>query len=216
MKQTSIAGSWVIERGRQQALAVKGEPAFEEESAIISGVKYRVWDPRRSKLAAAIVKGAPISIPTGSKILYLGASHGYTVSFLSDCLGGDGLILAVDIAPRVMRDLVFLCDQRKNIVPLLADANQPQLYPELPMFDVLFQDVAQRNQAEILLKNTTFLKKGGITILAIKARSIDITKNPVQIFKETKELIAKQMDVLQMISLEPLEKDHAVIVARKR
>jgi len=42
---------------------------------------------------------------------------------------------------------------------------------------------------EIFLKNVnTFLKKDGYAIIAIKARSIDVTKYPKQIFKEVKEI----------------------------
>ena len=51
-------------------------------------IEYRVWNPFRSKLAAAIVGGVDkIHIKPGSKVLYLGAASGTTVSHVSDIVG---------------------------------------------------------------------------------------------------------------------------------
>lgn len=51
-------------------------------------IEYRVWNPFRSKLAAAIVGGVGnIYMPPGSKVLYLGAANGTTVSHVSDIVG---------------------------------------------------------------------------------------------------------------------------------
>lgn len=51
-------------------------------------VEYRVWNPFRSKLAAAIVGGVDkIYIKPGAKVLYLGAASGTTVSHVSDIVG---------------------------------------------------------------------------------------------------------------------------------
>jgi len=50
--------------------------------------EYRVWNPFRSKLAAAILGGIDqIHMPPGSKVLYLGAASGTTVSHVSDIVG---------------------------------------------------------------------------------------------------------------------------------
>ena len=47
-----------------------------------------MWNPFRSKLAAAIVGGVGnIYMPPGSKVLYLGAANGTTVSHVSDIVG---------------------------------------------------------------------------------------------------------------------------------
>src|SRR3989338_8406506 len=116
---------------------------------------YREFDPRHSKLAAAIMRGCSnVFIRKSNTVLYLGASHGYTTSFVSDMVGDDGFIFALDSAPRVVRDLVFLAQERKNIAPLLADANHPEEYlDKVSQVDILYQDIAQRNQVEIFLKN---------------------------------------------------------------
>ena len=51
-------------------------------------VEYRVWNPFRSKLAAAILGGIDkIHMKPGSKVLYLGAASGTTVSHVSDIVG---------------------------------------------------------------------------------------------------------------------------------
>lgn len=51
-------------------------------------IEYRVWNPFRSKLAAAILGGVDnIWIVPGAKVLYLGAASGTTVSHVSDLVG---------------------------------------------------------------------------------------------------------------------------------
>lgn len=51
-------------------------------------IEYRAWNPFRSKLAASIVGGVgDIHIKPGSKVLYLGAASGTTVSHVSDIVG---------------------------------------------------------------------------------------------------------------------------------
>ncbi len=112
---------------------------------------YRLWDPYRSKLAALILKGKgqAISLRVDSKILYLGAATGTTVSHLADIVS-EGLVYAVEFSARSMRDLIGLCERRTNIIPILADAAKPEDYaPLLEPVDLIYQDVAQRNQAQI-------------------------------------------------------------------
>jgi len=192
------------------------ERFFNEEIEIYKGEEYRLFDPKRSKLAAGLAKGlSQIGIKEDSYILYLGASHGYTCSFLSD-ICTSGFIFAVDFAPRVVRDLVFLCEKRKNIAPILADAAQPETYAHRIMqVDILYQDVAQRNQAEIFLNNCRFLTKGGFGLLAVKSRSIDITKKPKQIYHEVRKKLDKEVTVVDFKVLDPFEKDHCMFVIKK-
>lgn len=191
---------------------------FDEDIVKEKGKEFRLWDPRRSKLAAGMLKGlSQTGIKPGQTVLYLGASHGYTPSFVSDIIGEKGFMFAVDFAPRVVRDLVFLCEKRKNIAPIMADANQPVQYRDriLPA-DTIFMDVAQKNQAEIFLKNcTAFLKKGGFGVLAVKSRSIDITKRPKQVYSEVRNKLEKEITVVDYKVLDPFEKDHCIFVVKK-
>ena len=194
-----------------------GTTHFEEKTARQGGEEYREFDPTRSKLAAMIMKGCTnMGIRKNDVILYLGASHGYTVSFVSDIVGKEGLIFGIDPAPRVMRDLVFLAKERKNIVPLLANANHPEEYvPRVSAVDIVYQDVSQRNQEDIFIRNCKlFLKPGGYGLLAVKARSIDVRRNPKHIFEEIRQHLEKIFTVIDYKILEPMQKDHCMIIVK--
>ncbi|MBI2142254.1 fibrillarin-like rRNA/tRNA 2'-O-methyltransferase [Candidatus Woesearchaeota archaeon] len=177
---------------------------------------YRYWDPRSSKLATAILKGMSCPIRKDSKVLYLGAAHGYTTSFVAD-IANQGLVAAIDFAPRVVRDLVFAAEKIKNMAPMLADANRPESYYHyVPAADIVYQDIAQKNQAEIFLKNTSlFLKKGGYGLVAIKARSIDTTKEPKKIYMQVRAELEKNIRIIDSRQLEPFQKDHCMFLCRK-
>lgn len=195
-----------------------GKTVYEERLFREDNIEYREWIPERSKLGAALRKNVnQIGIKESDYVLYLGASTGTTVSHVSDIVGEKGLVYALDFAPRVLRELVFVAEQRMNIAPILADANQPETYvKQLSEVDVVFMDIAQRSQAEIFLKNCSiFLKKGGYGLLAVKSRSVDVTKNPKEIFKEIREKLEKEMIVVDYRELEPYEKDHAFFVVKK-
>ncbi|MFC1801223.1 fibrillarin-like rRNA/tRNA 2'-O-methyltransferase [Nanoarchaeota archaeon] len=196
-----------------------GQTFFQEKLFKKEKKEYREWDPRHSKLAAAILKGCKnIFIRKDQVILYLGASHGYTPSFVSDIIGPNGYIFGLDLAPRTTRDLIFLCQKRKNIIPIMADANQPDLYiDKVSQADIIYQDLAQRNQAEIFLKNIDiFLKPGGYALLAVKARSIDIKKKSKTIFNEVRQKLEKDLTIIDFRTLEPFQKDHCFIICKKR
>ena len=101
------------DRGRKifTKSVLPGKAPFQEEIVNEKGVEFREFNPRRSKLAAMVMKGCTnAGIRAKDVILYLGASHGYTISFISDMVGKEGLIFGIDPAPRVMRDLVFLAE----------------------------------------------------------------------------------------------------------
>jgi fibrillarin-like pre-rRNA processing protein len=196
-----------------------GKTVYDEKTFKDAGTEYREWIPHKSKLAATILKGSPnVGIRKGDVILYLGSSTGTTVSHVSDIIGNDGFIFAIDPAPRVMRELVFVCEDRKNIAPILADANNPLSYADKAcMCDVIYQDVAQRNQVDIFMKNIDlFLKKEGYALLAVKARSIDVTKKPKQIFKQVKAELEKTLTIIDYRELDPYQKDHCMFICKKK
>lgn len=195
-----------------------GKAPFQERIIKKNKEEYREFDPRRSKLAAMIKKGCTnIGIRKNDVVLYLGASHGYTASFVSDIIGTEGLLFGVDPAPRVMRDFIFLAEERINMAPVFADANHPKTYQDrICQVDVVFQDIAQRNQPEIFIKNCQlFLKPGGYGLLAIKARSIDISRKPKNIFNEIRKQFEERFTVIDFKTLDPFEKDHAMIIVKK-
>lgn len=223
IKKHKIFRVFHTEKGKMSLLLteniIPNQRSFDEELISHDGREFRVWDPRRSKLASSILKGSPnIGFREGDIVLYLGSSHGYTTSFVSDIVGNEGFIFAIDIAPRAMRDLIFLCYERKNIAPILADANKTDILRErVSAVDVVYQDVAQKHQVGIFLKNTElFLKEGGYALLALKARSIDVTKQPKQVFMEVRQRLEKELTIIDYRELEPFQKDHCMFICKKK
>jgi len=153
-------------------------------------------------------------------VLYLGSAEGTTVSHLSDIVGEKGIVFGVDISARVMNKFIFLCEQRPNIVPILADANEPNSYKkEIGRFnvDVVFQDVSQKNQAEIFLKNSrVYLRGGKHGLLTIKAHSISSEKNIGDVLAVEEKKLYNEFNVEQVVDLAPFEKEHAVIHCRRK
>jgi len=101
---------------------------------------------------------------------------------------------------------------------LLANANHPESYCNITgAVDIVYQDVAQRNQVEIFMKNcNVLLKPGGFGMLALKARSVDVIQNPQGIFLAAKKELEKRFTVVDYRLLSPLQKDHAFFVCEKR
>jgi fibrillarin-like pre-rRNA processing protein len=196
----------------------RGIQVYGERLVEIGGVEYRLWDPYRSKLAAAILKNIKENpINPGKLVLYLGAASGTTPSHVSDLIGPSGFIYCVEISSRPLRDLLVVCSRRPNMTPILADARHPHNYCALVgKVDVIYQDIAQPDQTDILLSNVkTFLQEGGYAVLALKARSIDVTKEPREVFRGEMEKIEKEMEIIDAKILDPYEKDHAMLVLRK-
>ncbi|HZX20291.1 MAG TPA: fibrillarin-like rRNA/tRNA 2'-O-methyltransferase [archaeon] len=198
-----------------------GKKVYGEDLVQLNGKEYRSWNPNRSKVGAAIKKGLKeLHIGKGSTLLYLGAAEGTTISHLSDIVKEDGAIFGVDISARSMRKFVYLCEQRPNLIPILGDANQPMSYKEqISGFhaDALFQDVSQKNQAEIFLKNArAYLKPQGYGFLSVKARSIDSKESASKIVETEEKKLLKEFEILNVINLEPFEKEHAMIYCRRK
>ncbi|MFW6230739.1 MAG: fibrillarin-like rRNA/tRNA 2'-O-methyltransferase [Nanoarchaeota archaeon] len=196
---------------------IPGTEVYGERLVSEKGIEYRHWDPKRSKLGAALAKNMKIpKLKKDDVWLYLGAASGTTVSHVSDIVE-EGFVFALDFAPRVVRDLYFLGRERKNIAPLLGDANKMRSFESLVSgTDILFQDIAQREQVDIFLKNLRFLKRGGIALLSCKSRSIDVTKKPKMIFRQVEKKLAERLEILDWRTLEPFEQDHAFFVCKLR
>lgn len=199
---------------------VHGEKIFKT-----GGAEYRHWAPQHSKLSAAIVHGLKtFPFQSGTKVLYLGAAQGVTPSFLSDVVGPTGEIYGVEISKRALRDLIFVCEKRSsigNLFPILADASQPQEYAaDVGKVDVVYEDVAAREQDDILTRNAAAcLKPGGYAMIAIKARSIDSAALPDKIYdKVIAKILAdknESLEFVEKVRLDPYEADHMFVVFRK-
>ncbi len=197
---------------------VPGNRVYGERLARDGEKEYRIWDLFRSKLAGAIKKGlATLPIGKGTKVLYLGAATGTTASHVSDMIGKDGTVFCIEFAQRSMRDLMNVCEKRENMVPILADARKPEEYKEIGQVDVIYEDVAQPNQDEILLLNSdAFLKKGGYAMIAIKSQSMDVTARPEKMYEQVKRNLEPHFEILQEINLHPYDKDHLFLLLRKK
>lgn len=196
--------------------AVYGERLVRHGSA-----EYRIWDPYRSKLAAAILKGLEtVPIQPGHKVLYLGAASGTTASHISDILGENGHVYCVEFAARSIRELVDnVGTYRLNMSPVLADARLPEKYAALVgKVEDVYCDVAQPEQAKLLADNAdVFLKSNGWVMLACKSQSIDVTMLPDEVYQQEARILRRSaFNVTEIVDLEPYDKAHAMIVAQRQ
>ena len=127
MKQSNIFEVYEDQRRRGKSIFTEnltpGLRVYDERLVKMDNTECREWNPNKSKLGAAIMRGATnIGIRKGHTVLYLGCSTGTTPSHISDMIGKDGFLFGLDSAPRVLRDFVFLCEKRSNMTALLEDA----------------------------------------------------------------------------------------------
>ncbi len=196
---------------------VKGRRVYGEELVGGNGIEYRLWNPYRSKLAAALLnRMGHMEIKGGSRVLYLGAATGTTASHVSDIIGPRGRLFGVEISERNMREFLGLCDLRANMLPILADASHPDAYlGEIGECDIIYQDISSRNQAEILLANSVALKKGGYAYFIIKSQSIDIARRPEDTYRDELAKLRGAFAVDERIDLEPYDSMHLFAVLKK-
>lgn len=209
--------------------AVRGVSVRGERRKTDARIEWRFWDPSRSKVAAALLRTAndPSQLlpETGSTCLYLGASFGSTVSYIHDqvCGAGNhhgGQVVAVEIAPRAMRDLSELASIRPGLVPVLGDARQPQtVAPYIRgKADWMHQDLSIADQAETFVRMAgAFLRPGGTGLLSLKAaseRSSD-GDDDSRFAKAARILRESNLDVIERIDLKGLEEQHVVFHVRK-
>lgn len=196
---------------------VPGKRVYGERLFRQGDTEYREWNAYRSKLAGALLKGLKESpISRGSRVLYLGAGSGTTPSHVSDIVGRQGVVYAVEFAPRVMRELLVVAEDRGNLIPILGDARIPYRYRYIvETVDIIYADIAQPDQAAIVSENArSFLKDGGFLLMAIKARSIDVTMEPSEVYRREMDVLRSSgFEILDVIHLEPFDKDHAMIYA---
>ena len=150
----------------------------------------------------------------GSKVLYLGAASGTSVSHVADIVGPTGTVFAVEFSHRSGRDLINMATHRTNVIPIIEDARHPLKYRMLvSMVDCIFADVAQPDQARIVGLNAhQFLKVGGGIVVSIKANCIDSTAAPEAVFaREVVKLREEKIKPKEQLTLEPFERDHAMV-----
>lgn len=198
---------------------VPGFDPFSDGTVRLNGEEYLFWNPTRSKLGAAIVKGLKqMPVHPGSRIVYLGAAHGYTISKIVSIIGHDGIIYGVEFSERPFTELLPIAEKYGNVVPIRGDARKPETYSYVEKVDVVYCDIADPQMTEAAMRNArAFLKPDGFVMLAIKARSIDVTAPPKKIVDgEVAKLEKGCFEIVQVLMLDPLEKDHGFIVAKMK
>ncbi len=196
--------------GGREGLATRGEPVYGEPT----DGEWRRWEPRRSKLGAMFEGGMETGLTGGETALYLGAAAGTTVSHVADFAGPT---YAVEFAPRPVRELLDAAESRPNLFPLLKDARAPETYAHVvEPVETIIQDVATRGQASVALANRRFLREDGRLLLAVKARSEDVTADPDAVFDTVLEALSDGYEILETRSLAPFHEDHLGVVARPR
>lgn len=196
--------------------AAPGHAVYGERMVSSGGNEYREWSVTRSKLAAYLRNGGShLPIREDSRVLYLGAASGTTASHVAD-IAHRGMVFCVEFSPRSFRDLVEVCETRPNMVPFLADATRPSEYAfAVDRVTVVYQDVAQKGQALILAKNMReFSAPAGM--LAVKSRSEDVTRPPREVYEMVRgQLRTEGLKVVETVPLDPMEKDHAMVVVER-
>ena len=196
--------------GEKEGLATRGEPVYGEPT---DGA-WRRWDPRRSKLGAMLENGMETGLSGGETVLYLGAAAGTTVGHVADFASPT---YAVEFAARPARDLLSVAESRRHLFPLLKDARKPETYAHVvEPVDALIQDVATRDQAKVALANRRFLREDGRLLMAIKARSEDVTADPDAVFETVLGSLEDGYEILETGPLAPFHEDHLAVVARPR
>jgi len=191
-----------------ERLATRGEPVYGEPT----DGEWRAWNPHRSKLGAMLELGLDTGLTGGDTVLYLGAAAGTTASHVADFAGPT---YAVEFAARPMRDLLDAAEPRPRLFPLLADARSPEEYAHVvEPVDVIVQDVATRGQAAVATTNARFLREGGRLLMAVKARSEDVTRDPEAVFADALEELRGTYEILDSERLTPYHDDHLGVVAR--
>lgn len=195
-----------------------GHAVYGEELRPFDGREYRHWDPWRSKLAAYLSReGPPFDLGRVRTALYLGGAHGTTVSHLADLLP-EARIFVVEKSPSSFASLLTLARERANLLPILADAHLPERYrADVGPVDLLYQDVAQRDQASIFAENAdATLGPDGIGLLMLKVRSVTQRRPVGQVVRETqRELGERGLRLRGSTELGPFAREHlALLLAR--
>jgi len=200
--------------GRPYTLSIDpGHKVYGEKLMMRGGKEWREWSVSRSKPAAYLAAGgSSFPLRRDNSLLYLGAASGTTASHFSDILD-QGAVHCLEFSPRSFRDLVRVCGRRGNMIPIMGDATRPESFAfAVGDVDIVYQDVAQKGQATILADNMDAFN-ADLGMLAVKARSEDVTALPRDVFIAARDLLkSRGFKVMECRPLDPHEKDHAIMV----
>lgn len=216
-KQTECPNLLLDDRDLCTKNLVPGSTVYGERLIFRDGEEFRLWRADRSKMAAFIrLSGSCGGILRDDVVIYFGAASGTTVSHISDIVD-QGQVYAVEISKRAFRELLRNCSNRPNIIPILGDARDRDLFRSiLSEGDYLYVDIAQRDQVNIFVSAMdSFNCREGI--LMLKSRSINVAASPALISKNAVSKIENAgWTVRSVVNLDSYVKDHyALQVTRK-
>jgi len=193
-------------------------PVYGERWTEVGGRRLRHFEPGRSKLAAAVVRGWAGDLPApGERWLYLGAASGTTASHVADLVGTEGRVYAVERSVRPFARLLALAERWPNLRPILADAREPRDYaPLLPPADGVYADIAQPDQLAIVLANAELLLSGdGARLLvALKTPSMGRERSATAHRTAAESVLAERVALVPSVSLEPFHRGHFMVGGR--
>ncbi|MCI4353485.1 MAG: fibrillarin-like rRNA/tRNA 2'-O-methyltransferase [Thermoplasmata archaeon] len=222
MKSTG-AGEWgrlsprlhAVREGDRSVPATEalGDPAAVYGERLIPRPSgwWRRWDPYRSKLSSALVKGFPGPVPQpGERWLYLGAATGTTASHIADLVGPDGAVYAVEMSLRPFARLLRLAEKYPNLFPVLGDARRPEAYSAwVPPVDGLYSDIAQSDQVGIARRNgELFLRPGRPMLVILKLASLGRGRNPDESVERALSELRPFRPTSPPLALEPFHRQH--------
>jgi len=195
-------------------------PVYGERWVEVEDRTYRLFEPSRSKLAAAIVHGWSGDLPrVGERWVYLGAASGTTASHLADLVGPSGRVYAVEKSLRPFARLYSLSERWPNLLPVLADARFPAEYSDLvPPADGIYADVAQPDQLEILRRNAALFLRGPScpVLLALKTASMGRDRAPAAHLAQSEELLGHRIELEASVKLDPFHRAHYLVGGRAK
>ncbi len=211
-----------VDRGERRELWTEAvgdpPPVYGERWTDVEGRPYRLFEPGRSKLAAAVVRGWTGDLPApGERWLYLGAATGTTSSHVADLVGPNGRVYAVERSVRPFARLLSLSERWPNLRPILGDARDPVAYSSLvPPVDGLYADIAQADQLDIVLRNAELLLTGdgARLLIALKTASMGRHRSATGHRESAERTLADTTALFASVPLEPFHKGHFMVGGR--
>ena len=219
MDKISIkSGRVVSEKGKLYTVTEYPKIVYGERITKSGKKSLRTWEPKRSKLSAAIRNGLRnFPFLEDSSVLYLGASTGTTVSHISD-ICSEGMIFAVEFSTEPFSKLLELSRDRQNIYPVFSTARSPENYSLFIERDpeIIYQDISQKDQLRILLRNMQAFPGWNYAMLMLKAISIDSSRNPEAVMREQEALLRKErnISILETVNIGNFHRGHFCIVMK--
>jgi fibrillarin-like rRNA methylase len=215
---------WTRRFGERRELwtetAGRPPPVYGERWRAEEHRTLRAFEPARSKLAAGIVAGwrGPLPRP-GERWLYLGAASGSTASHVADLVGPAGAVYAVERSVRPFARLLAAAERWPNLLPVLADAREPERYADLvPPVAGLYADIAQPDQVAIVRRNAELLLTGHgcPVLLALKTSSMGRERAPAGHLAHAEAELDARIERSPSVGLAPSHRAHYLVGGRWR